>query len=939
MPLFTRKKSSVARRIRASFIVAATVPLLILAVVSYFMVSQQLQERALRDAHSLAKDIGMAVYDRLKFVSDELLLFKNRGVFSDRQMPDLSGLDLKERTHGLFRISANAVVDGHLYLSGQQRAELLKRVAGADPAKPLLVMTGRATTRRIFLLIAGADRQQQAIWLGAELNTDFLWNTSDAAARAERVCILALNASPVYCNHPDPDAWLATSLDLVRERGQPRLLSPEGEEPLITAVWSLYLKPHYQYVRWNVVVGLPESMAMASIQAFDRIFAGVAVLAALLGLALGSRMIRSNLRPLDTLAAATHELTEGRFAHRVTLDSGDEFQQLGEAFNDMASQIGRQFDELGALAELDRALQGALSVSGAVQAGATALTTLIGPGRCVVLCHEQWEAANILWHNEFSVNDVSQAEGASVQNLGVRETIGPVAALLTEHAYIRYAGETQAGILQLVPALNTRHVKAEILLTDPKAADAAVVVRVADVLATTLSKLVLDERLRFQARHDWLTGLPNRLQTEDLFTRCAEQASAQGGAVGMLVMNLDRFKQVNDAHGHAQGDQLIKDVAGRLGSVLPGDCVLGRFGGDEFVVILSAADHYQLLPEIASLARKINAELDQPLSVAHRQVRLSASMGAAIYPRHGDRFEIILQNADAALRAAKSSRNGSLLMFSDGMRDALAGRMDLEQALKGAVSNNEIVLHYQPVVDAFSLKTVSAEALMRWQRPGEGLVMPGGFIEVAEDSGLIVEFGAWALTEVCRQLVSWRRAGHAIDTVSVNVSGLQLDDPDFENKVYTALQTSGLEAGHLVLEVTETALIGQFEECAALLGRLREFGVKVVVDDFGTGYASFKYLKLLPVDGIKIDRLFVKDLPDSQADAAIVASVVSLAESNSFRLVAEGIETEAQSAFLREAGVRHFQGFLFDRGLSADEFEQRLCREQREQTDDAAMRA
>ena len=236
----------------------------------------------------------------------------------------------------------------------------------------------------------------------------------------------------------------------------------------------------------------------------------------------------------------------------------------------------------------------------------------------------------------------------------------------------------------------------------------------------------------------------------------------------------------------------------------------------------------------------------------------------------------MLQCLDAASYAAKSSRRGGLLFFSAGMRDRLAGRMDIEQALKGALANDEIVLHYQPVVDATTGRVRSAEALMRWQRPGVGLV-PGGFIDIAEQSGLIGGLGDWAIGEVCRQMKAWQAAGLALDTLNVNVSSVQLASDGFEDIVRDALLRTGLDPHCLTLEVTETSMIGEFEQSVERIRRLRALGVRIMIDDFGTGYASLKYLKLLPVDGLKIDRLFVKDLPGSAADEAIVTAVVGLA--------------------------------------------------------------
>jgi EAL domain-containing protein (putative c-di-GMP-specific phosphodiesterase class I) len=311
-----------------------------------------------------------------------------------------------------------------------------------------------------------------------------------------------------------------------------------------------------------------------------------------------------------------------------------------------------------------------------------------------------------------------------------------------------------------------------------------------------------------------------------------------------------------------------------------------------------------------------------------REIRLSASMGAAAFPADAGDFEGMLQCLEAASYAAKESRRGGMLWFSAGMRERLAGRLDIEQALKGAVSNNELVLHYQPVVDATTRQVRSAEALMRWERPGVGLVMPGGFIEVAEQSGLIAEMGAWAVAEVCRQVQEWHAAGLDIETVNVNVSSIQLSSDLFEQQVRDALAATGLPPRCLTLEVTESALIVRFEEVAERMHRLRDLGVRLMIDDFGTGYASLKYLKTLPVDGLKIDRLFVTALPDSPADQAIIAALVSLARASDYKLVAEGIETEGQADALRDSGVSNLQGFLFARGLPAHEFGAFVCEPQ-----------
>ena len=781
-------------------------------------------------------------------------------------------------------------------------------VQQAHGDRPLLLAVAAGDHQRLFLLVPEVTRIPRR-YLAADLNLDHLWDTTGVAARPEFVCVLDMYHNPVFCNVDDQAAWLTNATGLIERRGRPMPLTDTAGKRVLTAAWSLFLKPHSQFERGTVVVGVPQSQAFAAIHTFEQVFASVAFVALLIAFLFGRRLIRSNLEPLDDLSKATRYLAAGEFDHRVALHSGDEFEQLGDAFNGMAVRIGEQFETLETLGRLDRALQLAGDVASALNAAGDALDILIGSGRCALLCHERWQEPGQLWCRGFARQQVIACEPPAGLSLQER----PDAQLLGQ-----LGGATSDDLLPL-PITVTDQVAASLLLRDADDVDTDSARRIADVLGIALSNLVVEHRLFHQANHDWLTGLPNRSYLRNHFTTLTADGGASTG-IGMLLIGLDRFKQVNDSLGHAGGDRLLAEISRRLRDVLPAQALLTRLGGDQFVVLLSDDDLLQLRQQQVELAATISAELDRPYDVGVRSARFSATMGAALYPRDATTFEGMLQCLDAASYAAKASRRGALLFFSAGMRDDLAGRMDIEQALKGAVDNRELELHYQPVVDARTLQVSSAEALMRWHRPGGGLLMPAQFIDIAEQSGLIKGMGAWAVGQACRQMRAWRAAGLPIDTLNVNVSSVQLADDGFERMVADALHDSGIDPACLTLEVTESALIERLDEGVERLKQLRALGVRIMIDDFGTGYASLKYLKMLPVDGLKIDRLFVKDLPDSPADEAIIAAVVSLARASGFKLVAEGIETEAQAQALRTAGVPLLQGFLFAEGLPADRF-------------------
>jgi len=307
-------------------------------------------------------------------------------------------------------------------------------------------------------------------------------------------------------------------------------------------------------------------------------------------------------------------------------------------------------------------------------------------------------------------------------------------------------------------------------------------------------------------------------------------------------------------------------------------------------------------------------------TLGHLYKKFVTSSGAAIFPQDGKSYPELLKNADTAMYHAKDKRPGSSAFFSKALQNNLEKRLQLERGLSGATARGEFVLHYQPVIDVKQQKVVSSEALVRWNRPGQGLTMPGDFISVAEETGLIEEIGSWVLKQACMDLKKWLASGIKLDHVAVNVSGFQLEQKNFVAVVEDALEVSGLDARYLELEVTETALIEDFEESMLKLKTLRSLGVRIAVDDFGTGYSSLKYLKVLPADRLKIDRLFVRELPENTRDAAIISSLVTLSKELGLSLLAEGVETRQQVDFLRDSSIHAIQGFFYSKGLPEAEF-------------------
>ena len=418
-----------------------------------------------------------------------------------------------------------------------------------------------------------------------------------------------------------------------------------------------------------------------------------------------------------------------------------------------------------------------------------------------------------------------------------------------------------------------------------------------------------EELLGRAAHTDFLTGLPNRFAILEDLTGILEDPGATGG---LLLIDLDGFKLVNNSWGHAAGDDALRMVASRFSDVVGRRGLLARIGGDEFAVLCHDLGQSAGI----ELAEAIIGSLTEPILTAGQEMFLSASIGLAWTSDGDDRPGVVLENADSAMGEAKRRGRARWELFDDHLRGNATLRARRASALRAAIQGHQLEMHYQPVVDLDSGRVVSAEALVRWNHPEEGVIWPADFISVAEENGSIVALGGWALRAACSEAVKWGKGG---PSVSVNVSARQLADDGLYDVVAEALERSGLAPGRLILEVTETAVMEDADHAVRVLRRLKSLGVAIAVDDFGTGYSSLVYLKRLPVDKLKIDRSFIDCLPEDAEDAAIVSSVVSLAQAVGIQVIAEGVETEAQWEALLALGCDLGQGFLWGYPLPAGE--------------------
>ncbi|MFV5214255.1 putative bifunctional diguanylate cyclase/phosphodiesterase [Azonexus caeni] len=426
-----------------------------------------------------------------------------------------------------------------------------------------------------------------------------------------------------------------------------------------------------------------------------------------------------------------------------------------------------------------------------------------------------------------------------------------------------------------------------------------------------------ERQLEFHANHDPLTGLANRNLLNDRIAQAIVRARSDGMMTGLLQLGLDRFRWINDSLGHASANEVLKEVAQRLRECVRDTDTVARLAGDEFVIVIG---RLTTTNELAGIANKILRLVNQPIPCADREIVVTASIGAAIYPGDGEQGDTLLRHADIAMHQAKAEERNSYRFFMPTTRASVIDRLSLEGDLRHAIAHDELVVHYQPLVELSGGTIIGAEALVRWQHPQRGLIPPDEFIPLAEESGLIIDIGEQVLRQVCRDLGRWRDSGLQAGRISINLSARQFRRDGLAASIHRSLTESGIGGRQLAFEVTESVVMHDLEHTAQVLTEIRELGASISLDDFGTGYSSLAYLRRLPIDILKIDRSFVRDLHLEPDAAAIAHAVIAMAHKLGLGVVAEGVECAAQLALLREFDCEEGQGFLFSRPLPPEQY-------------------
>lgn len=888
-------KSQVGRRLFVRFLLAALLPMAGLAFHAYTQVSATLVETAQHRLMLDAKAYGMSLVERLDRRAAALRLAVAQGDGAVSELP--VGFASIERVE----LSASASAD-----------------VAATPAAPRLLLQPQRPP----------ELQLASGWVG-RLQAERFWVT-DAAP--EHYCVFslqgeALHCSPELADSPAPAVPVSGS-DHNMSAGEARIA---GEDFLLGAWRARYL-PSLDSAGFVILAASPKALELQALNRYRMVFSAAVLLAIALAAGLSNSQIRRQLAPLLKLRASTQRLSAGELGARSEVSGEDEFGELGQAFDRMAGRLEQKFHVLGLLSALDRAVLAASSRDAVVH---TLLGDLQPALPCLgagVLCLQPDGAAELLCRPSARAADAAwlrvRIDSEHVRGL----PSGVVWRQLSPTALPAEAAQALCGVapgcLLAFPVHLNRSLDSVLLIAFERAPeDLDEVMQIgrslADRLSLSATSLERERRLYRQAHYDALTGLPNRLLLMERMQQAIAHAERSRTSVALMFLDLDRFKQVNDTLGHADGDLLLMEYAQRLRGHARGEDTVARLGGDEFVILLEGLASETAFASLDRIAQDLQAALESPFQLGAQSVVVQSSLGIALYPDNAVSPGDLLKMADEAMYDSKRRLPGGYGFYTSNISAATRERFELTQELREAIQRNEFLLHYQPKVEAASGRLTGAEALLRWQSPQRGLILPGRFLHLLDEMGLGTWLGEWVLEQACAQMRVWDVQGFAPFPVSINLSPLQFERTPVVERVRDALHRHGLSPARLELEILESLAANQSREIRGSLSALRALGVRIALDDFGTGFSSLVHLTEVPADILKLDRVFTLGLCADLRQREIVRSIIDIARVMQLDVVAEGVETEAQRALLPTLGCHLLQGYLIGRPVAPESFAQR----------------
>ncbi len=917
-------KRGVGRRILGLFMLAGILPVIFTAFLAYTEISRNLKADVAEDLRQASQHYGVGILSRLQLASEKAN--ELAAIVSESGAEEVATQEFL-----LSDFDAAWIIDA----AGETEVVFGPNDLAADPSSidreylasgsPQLLLVEDGNSTELVLLHAIRPASEFGDLLALRLNAENVWLAANELPYSSNFCVFTSTGVRLHCSGVVVyDSLSEQTGKLAGSRTVPGELDVNGDTYFV-ASWPVTLDARFNASALNIVASQPKTLALESKADFSRVFVPALVLVILLVGALSFNLIGESLVPLQRLTIAARQYAAGNMGSRVRVRTGDEFEWLADSFNTMASKLGRQIETLEAMSNIDQLILSGAKFEEVSEGVIKQLISLSGCSAAGVIARDDdsqhWAKmisshADNFRHERLALpNDVGHqwCQPRQVELDVVDPSIAPYRARFQSY------GQNNAVIIPIV--LND-DLKGVLLLGfvskfDMKPERLERCIDLAGRFAVALASVEREEALYRRAHFDELTGLPNRQLLKDRLEQQVSQARRNDHSGAVLFLDLDRFKEINDVHGHSIGDIVLTQAAERIVAEVRGQDTVARLGGDEFVVVLPRLRGSDTVRATAS--RLLN-RLTEAFSVHGTDHFMSASIGIVLFPDDGDSVETLLKNADAAMYRAKDAGRARFEFFSEELNAESRRKIDLERDLRSAFQNDELEVYYQPQFDISTGVISGAEALLRWKHGEYGFVSPAEFIPLAEDSSLIVEIGQWIIEQTCKDLRGLLDLGIHPGPTSINVSARQLRDNRFANDVLERLHQFDVHPGYLQLEVTETTVAQNRDTAIEILNTLRAEGVRVAIDDFGTGYSSLSYLQQMPFDVIKIDKSFIDLIGAGDNSDNICRTIIRMAHELGKTAIAEGVESQEQIDFLSKNSCDLVQGFFYSKPLPYAEF-------------------
>ena len=913
-------------RLFAIFLVFTLIPTAVISVLAFKYISDKATEQVNELQYEQAGMMADTLLGRLVVLNEQL----NQFTYQAAPGIEPGGEDLHVIGENSFRVLPPTALEDSLGMLSREdsRQRLL------DGQTQLARISWNGERRKAYLLRSLEPGNPEAPLAAALVSELIVLGDSDSRDLRNTNCVFDEMSRMLYAT--DYATCEAFSHQEAYEHSSRGTVSTSVDGEVYHAGFrSVFLGSLYGAHNWQVVVARPAGAMMADARRFRMQFFLYVVLATLTISFLCIHLIRRQMTPLSTILSGIDRVARKEYDTPVEVKSGDEFEELAEAFNVMSAKVHHQLQTQESMTQIDQMILSRIKREDIVQIVLEKTHRVLPADFIAMISLENGDGAGKIYRLSESFGGQLLSTDVTIKD-ETRESLRETGYLLIKPEdgplpmYLAAVNMAESVAFQVLPVQVEGKLIALIVLghrdvpsIDPD--DVSLALSYADRIAVALANAEWEDRLFRQAHYDSLTGLPNRMAFLDRVDQSIARADRQGSSLGILFVDLDNFKLVNDSLGHPVGDRYIQEIAERFQECLRSEDSVSRLGGDEFVFTAQGTEDHELT--VASLSRMAERVLEaamESVTIEGHVLRGSASIGIAVYPKDGEDSEALLRNADTAMYHAKNLGRGTFQFYSHELNAELMELMRLSTDIRSALENDEFELYYQPKVATHTNEIVGAEALLRWNHPTRGVIRPDKFINAAEGLGLIAAIGEWALEAACKQIRAWQDYDFSPPRIAINISAAQLRQGDLFAKVRAMLRKYKLQGNALELEITENLLVHDMEAAISVFDKLRSIGVKISIDDYGTGYSSLSYMKHLPVDTLKIDRCFITNLDRDSADRAIVNSTIVLARHLGMSVLAEGVETHAQLQALQSFGCDEIQGYYFSKPLSADYFYEML---------------